>query len=344
MSNHIKQLTKIVVQPAGRGAIPELNMIRAISILYIVFVCHLANYSYGVPTDPTRLIGLLAHCCVANFVFISGFLLSHRYTCSCWNETVIFYRSRFLRIYPMYILTLSAFYLSSFIDARTCLNAALLVQILTAEDLMTLWFVNMILLFYLLVPFYLKKYSTMRTLLITAAITIVLGAIKLKTHLIDIRILQYLPLFTFGIIVPRYGSSLFTAQSKRFQISFILLFLGLAYFHTLFRNFHLPEIALEECAMFVSIPLFWNLGSYLARTASLKILSFISYCAFSIYLVHRLTFALGVHFYQPMTPVSSLLYLIAVLSPLTVIAAYVFQWTYDGVLGRIFRNHKRTAV
>lgn len=331
-------------QSINRAVIPQPTIIRAVAIFCIVFVVHLCGYSEATPFNRTAVSWLLSSCCLGAFCFISGYLLAARYSVANAHDAVLFMKRRFLRIYPPYVIALAGFYAMGLADASACVQGALLVRVLTGNDLLTLWFANMIVLFYLLTPAFLYHYSTSRALGLMLAILIILGLVKIATHRVDMRFFEYLPLFVTGIAVARNQRLDALMRKKQLIAGLIPLMCILAYGSAQWRQDKLPALVITECARFVTIPLFWGLAMALSRTTLMPAFNFVSYCAFALYLLHRITFGLGLQWYQPTGTLRVLLYMGGVLAPCTLLLSWCFQAGYDRLCGRVAARGQRLAA
>ncbi len=311
----------------------------SIAIVYILG-WHLSSYCPAIPLAHFKMPEFVSYCCHGWLFFFIFFLIGKSGACKSRAEAFAFYRRSFLGVYLMFLLTVSGFWLFRIIDAPTWQKAALLLNVPLAQDLLTLWLVNLILLFYLITPLYLIKYSVARNYALTLGMLAPLGFLKLRTHLVDIRFFQFLLLFAAAMAVSQ--NERWAAKIQRGPVVAVLAVLVaiLACAFHFFQERALLSALLQGLAMLVSIPLFWKLGSTLSRRADFRAFRLISFCWFSLFLLHRLTFGAGILLYQPTGIVASLLYSIGVLLPLTLIAAYYFQRACNVLaVGTIFARH-----
>jgi surface polysaccharide O-acyltransferase-like enzyme len=89
---------------------------------------------------------------ISLFVLISGFLTGRRDGGLARGEIWRFYKTRFWRIYLPFVIASGLFLAAGVSDARALFKSVTLVAMLLAPPPFTLWFINMIILFYLIAP------------------------------------------------------------------------------------------------------------------------------------------------------------------------------------------------
>lgn len=128
-----------------------IDILRALSVLYIVGYWHLFNYIQGFP-HANYYTEALTYTILGTFTFASGYLLAGRALGGGVAGLLAFYRRRLLRIYPLYAIALVIFVGIGLVDATIATRAALLVSMLLPPAPPTLWFITMIMSFYLIAP------------------------------------------------------------------------------------------------------------------------------------------------------------------------------------------------
>jgi len=311
------------------------DILRAGAILYIVAYWHLCSYSIALQSH-SRFAELITYCVLGLFCFLSGFLLSQRYAISSRDDIIRFYRNRALRIYPMYFISLTTFLFFRYIDFRTYVKSVFLANMILNQDLLTLWFVTMIFMCYLITPVYLKSYGTRKTIVITVVVYALLVLIHICTHRIDLRLPQYLPVFAFGIIAGR-SDSLRLFLTKRIVAwgGVLFSFAAWGFIHT---TAEIPRMFVTDLAIFLILPIFLVAGRMLSFVLNHQMVEMLSYASFAMYLVHRITFKIGVMIFQPVSFFISIIYFVGFLLPVTIAVAYGFQKMYDTLLEGIYLN------
>ncbi len=123
----------------------------------------------------------LTYISLGTMVYVSGFLLAHRYgALDSLSAVRRFVARRFLRIYPLYLLALLLFAFCSLLPYRSSPRDALLLNMFWGTPVATLWFVELICLYYLWLPLIAWR-AGIRGLLLRGA---VLGAVLTGIHLL----------------------------------------------------------------------------------------------------------------------------------------------------------------
>ena len=202
-----------------RTRVIELDLLRALAIIMVV-IGHLTAY-LAVPQLMTFSVlaasSFLLLFGLAQFFFLSGFVLQYNYGSTVTKDLGTFFKKRLVRIYPLYWLSIiTAFLLltrhigNEYILSRSDLLISLsgLQAILSprfVDPIFTNWFVGVILILYLLFPL-LMYLSNKGMNIITASFLILLPLIALRVafDLVDFRFFLYYGIFVAGILACRY--------------------------------------------------------------------------------------------------------------------------------------------
>jgi peptidoglycan/LPS O-acetylase OafA/YrhL len=193
------------LRPLLRQTVAERNgaidLLRALSILYIVGFWHLLGYAPSVSGYKNALTHRLTVVVLGLFVLISGHLIG-RASISGGADIARFYRRRLIRIYPPYVLALLLFTRSGLLDSGQLLPAILLTSSFGADPPRTLWYIAMLVVFYLLAPFLLllRERLTAPLALALALIAAAVGIAGLATG-VDPRLFLYFSPFVVGLLV-----------------------------------------------------------------------------------------------------------------------------------------------
>lgn len=315
-----------------------IDILRGGAVLYIVGFWHIRGYSTALSSFcRTKTTQFLTCCVLGLFVYLSGFLLSQKYNFEKPGDTLRFYRRRFLRIYPIYLIALTIFLVMGYVNLKGYIRAVLLSNMFTGKHLMTLWFITMILVFYAITPLYLKSYKPVKAIIYTIVAYFGLLILHMNTGIIDLRLPQYLPIFAAGIISARSISIQRALQSKYIVVISFLYFVLLGWLFTKIED-KIISVLVVSLASFAGIPLLQAMAKALAPFLNKKLVFILSYSSFSLYLIHRITFGLGTMLYRPQTIMSAVLYLVCILLPVTIAISYLFQMLYDDILQKIFHT------
>lgn len=303
----------------------SVDYLRAFSMLYIVGFWHLFDYStvsFGHHQPHTKILTLVV---LALFVFISGYMMGGKKNQQMSARQ--FYQRRLLRIYPLYALALAIFYFSGINDGWRTVKGLLGISMYLEPAPLTLWFVSMLVLFYLMTPLLLAMVNRV------AAFGGLVGAIFVATLLwevtvgtVDLRVLMYLPSFCLGIFCANFG---FKSQYIGGRMALLLLpFAGALVFipvplATLDYLKVMPLITL--CAYLV----FYFCYANEARFVPFRAIAFLSYASFAMYLFHRPIYNLLRGLYFPEQPVAQILYLMTAGLLAVAVIAWIAQKSYD---------------
>jgi len=201
------------------------DFLRALAILMII-PAHLSNFLYSTYSK----LGLyafdpyLANMGLGLFIFMSGYLLYYNnHSINSFKDILSFYKKRLLRIFPLYWIALAAFILvfsvfapklnSSFVFPNAqnvfgfsnVLMHVLGLQIFLApayaSPMLTLYFIGLIIVFYIIYPFIIVLSKDAKHLLFVSSI-VFLGFLFFSRTLnvIDHRFFMFFPIFIFGIL------------------------------------------------------------------------------------------------------------------------------------------------
>ena len=319
----------------------EFDVLRVAAMLYVVGFFHLFPYFpplRGIAAIP--IFNTLTCVALGAFVFISAFLLASRSAVANWDDVKTFLNRRFWRVYPLFFLTLVAFLLKDTISPRQFVGGALLLTMLTGRIILTLWFVTMLFLFYLLTPLYLWRSSLLKTALLTLGLSGVLIAVHRATGRVDLRLPMYLLIFGIGIATAQ-KPALWASFSRPWAISAGLVIFALISHFALGDKPHshpknAQEIFWVVLAVTSILPFLLAASRAAARWIPTNLLLALSYGSFAMYLLHRLTYRPLLNLYEPPTVPLMLLYAAFVMIPVTFLLAFWVQKGYDAALNRFF--------
>jgi len=327
------------VSDAGAGthaALPmrkvPIDVMRAVSMLYIVGFWHLLDYTKVVrwhynPVTYRLTVGVLSL-----FVLISGFLTGRKDGGLARGEIWRFYKARFWRIYLPFVIASGLFLAAGMSDTLALVKGVTPVAMLLAPPPFTLWFVSMIVLFYLIAPLLIGLRGS--EVAYIALCTVIVGAMILyqaETGRIDMRLILYFPCFAAGI---------FLAAGSLPSSTLSLIGLQLLAALSLVPTLATPSGKLETdpwaapWALFGSIAVFvvvMRAGRNLKPPA---ILTQLSEASFFMYLLHRPLYLWMQIVWFPSTEKEQVPYLLFVCLPIIGIVAWLCQRAYTGFLQR----------
>ncbi len=312
-----------------------IDLLRAISILYIVGYWHLFNYTSAFPGYKNVYTTWLTVIVLALFTFLAGYLIGAKEEFNSKKDLFSYYTKKVLRIYPLYLLAILLFYLLEISDFKTLLKASVFLSMFKTPAPLTLWFITMIFNFYIIAPILVKTKNNLRHLLIIS-ITIMLIFLSYSsiTGFLDYRIIVYFPAFVAGIIIATKEK--FFLQLK--PVFYLLLFLTtipliLIEFDskTLNRLMRIPFNVSGSVALYI-----------MSRTISgqplKKLISHISYASFTMLIFHRPVYKLLKSLYFPENPNFQIIYLIFFCLPMVLIISWLIQAGYDKLTKKMYSS------
>jgi surface polysaccharide O-acyltransferase-like enzyme len=327
------------VSDAGAGtqaAVPmrkvPIDVMRAVSMLYIVGFWHLLDYTKVVGWHYNPVTYRLTVGALSLFVLISGFLTGRQDGGLARGEIWRFYRTRFWRIYLPFVIASGLFLVAGISDTFALVKGVTLVGMLLAPPPFTLWFVNMIVLFYLIAPLLIRmRGNEAAYITLCAAIVGAMIVYQAVTERIDMRLILYFPCFAAGIFLATRS-----LPSSTLSLTFLLLLAALSLVPTLAR----PAWGLEGDPWAAPWALFGSLAVFVVvmrAGRNLKppaILTQFSEASFFVYLLHRPLYLWMQIVWFPSTERAQVPYLLFVCLPTIAIVAWICQRAYTGFLQR----------
>ncbi len=207
----------------------------------LILVHHLVGYTYTPSllelvdrTDyhifPLFFLGL------SLFFFVSGYALYHNYTTFSTRRAVGgFLKRRAIRIYPLYWIAIAAFIMLGigawgnniwWVVAQICGAQGLLAPRF-GTPVITLWFIGVILLFYLIYPFVVSFSSTSKRLVLALLMPLLLFVVlRVAFNLVDFRFFVYYALFFGGVLASIYDVFNRYAVKTSYVVVSVLLLIG----------------------------------------------------------------------------------------------------------------------
>jgi len=324
----------------------EFDFMKSVAIV-LVLLQHLPDYGIGLLV-PIRDYFHFAHLGLGLFIFISGYLLYNNNPHIRLSNVFTFYRKRLIRIYPLYLAALVSFFLIFEIvsvylgfDFVSAFNRNLIsyiihvfsAQVLLApkyvEPLLTLWYIGLILLYYLLYPVLIIRSRSLNDIFLRSiVIFLIFGGVHVFFHVIDERFFLYYFTFITGIIVS--NKKIFSHAKFNRSIPVVLLL----YISTFLVYDYLNELNIftRLFILYITIMSFTFLMFYTGRSLLhissgrlQNIFLAISTSSYCVYLFHRPILSLFYGASLVLGPTVSGLVVIFVSIPATFIIGYYIQ-------------------
>ncbi|MFZ5908632.1 MAG: acyltransferase family protein [Chloroflexota bacterium] len=323
----------------------EFDYLRALAVLVLLFH-HSGIYQtplFGISLEAMQPYG--SSFINGTFLFLSGYFalisLQHRE-----GDLFAFYRSKFIRIYPPYLVALLLFvYLIGYslrkrdlfiylIGMQTIFSPAV------AKPLLTLWFIGILGLFFFIfgILIYVFRTDVQRLL---GAFTLFVAAyiIRISTGLIDDRFFLYFFVFLMGVVVGRSaGLTGFLLSPRWLPGKFMMLLAGLSGYWLALTSgveaISIPYIVAADIFILSSVVFFLALFARFTEQPN-PLWGRIAKASFFTYLFHRPVW----HVCQTLVDVSpggseALLNLLPG-SLLTLFLAYYLQKGYDRLVSKL---------
>ena len=313
----------------------SFEVVRVLAAFYIIFFWHQVNY-INLDTFKTESTQLIALVCLGTFFVMSGYFLTlgEKITSAKNKKSAIvqFYVKRLLRIYPLYAFAVLTFFMLEIGDwtwLRLLLSLTLLAAIFDLSPL-TLWFVNVIFLFYIIAPFFWKyTYSSLRILAFGATFFAILVLLNQLTDFVDERLFIYFPSFLFGMLIGKEK----ILHDKLNSLAFGMISgVSAAIILFIYYAVGFPFLILNIVIPILSLPFLLNISKLLvAYMHKSKLIEYCSTASFAAYLFHRPIFEVS---YQ-VIPKNNVVSISAVIIA-TIVISYLIQRFYTQFITRIF--------
>lgn len=315
-----------------------IDLLRVISILYVVGFIHLLNYTQAILNYQNVVTFRITAVVLGTFVMISGYFIGGENI--TYRSLLSFYKKKILRIYPPYVVALVVFTVLGISDMTTFFKALVGISMFAIPAPATLWFISMLIVFYFVGPLFvlLSSRGLLKNIIFYFFVLLLFAAyaffskILVNDALLDVRVAVYLAPFMIGIYIANNmkvevkKTALVTCALVG-MISFVLS----CYLDSESKNMNLlysiPLIIFLSLFLFMS---FYQISitSYRAK----KSIIFLSTASYFMYLFHRPFYVVIKKIYFPDSPVLQLLFLLLVCLPVIIFSTYAMQKTYDNLL------------
>ena len=326
----------------------RFDVARVVCMTYIVVFVHLYGYIYNVKSAYfIPVCATLTDACLGLFTFVSGYLLGKKYVfgkhgiCSVWT----FYKKRILRIVPLFVLSVFILWLIGFNDTGSSINGLLCISPFVKPRPMTLWYIPVILLCYLITPLVSRNSLKWR---ICSSLLIWGGLVLLERVIpsIDKRLMFNMFFYLGGVISsPRFDWRFKIHYGNMVKILCVMVFLTLLVLGHMFANFHSLSYKRWSAGIGVFAILFLceymsniifkinveNRGMKRTRLHDIAIwiVGTVSYASMACYMFHRLFFWMGELVWNPSVVWVKWIYMGCIVFPLMLGLSYYIQKYYD---------------
>jgi len=312
-----------------------LDYVRSLSMMYVVGFWHLFNYTDAFPLYMNFATQKFTLIVLGTFIFVSGYLIGA--TSKSKFTLKEFFIKRFIRIYPLYALSLLIFYAVGLLDFYTVWKSIVFVSLFDGSSPLTLWFITVLFTYYLLAPIYIESSKNVFSYIILFSLilcTILILSVFFPS--IDGRFLQYYACFFVALYI---GKEIPQFIDKKSTLVALLLFFPAVAISFVNVKYRIIDTLIAMVMVLIGAFVIVGLAKrFNARLIDSKFISVLAYSSFCMYLLHRPIFLLLKEFYFPATPIYQTLYLYIVCLPIIGVASYYSQLVYDSFISRIIEK------
>lgn len=307
----------------------KFDTARTIAMFYIVGIFHLSGY-VGYYLNDYYIGNTICFSCLGLFTFMSGYLLGNKYNFNSYKDVLFFYRKRFIRIYPLFIIASISLYLIGLNDFKQTIIGLIGLSPFVKQSPITLWYVSMIVVFYFILPL-LKRKTLQGKLLLLCAGGVLFVLLRILGDVpIGSTFIYHYCIFTSGVILSTHLSvkkfDMITSSVKLMTWSIVLYILLLLLANYSFANITIVKLGIGLVGVFS----FLSFSAVIQNIFSIqRITFFLSYGSMVAYMFHRLFYWGALKLYCPETPFLKVLYLFVIILPVIMLASYFIQKTYD---------------
>lgn len=308
-----------------------IDLLRGLSLLYIVGYWHMFNYTDAFPEYYNSITQRAALIVLGTFVFLSGYFIGLKNIAINKHGMMQFYKNRLLRIYPLYLIAIGLFMFFGLSDMATSIKAGLIISMLMKPAPLTLWFITMLMIFYIISPLLIHATRTIKISKLTIYYLIFISFLLMYsyfTKMLDNRIILYFPAFALGVFVANKDIKIL---NKNYVI-YALIFMGFSIFISFLKT---PYGLLN---LLMNTPMVVSCSYFLFRAAKVivvtsdqasKMIVLLSYSGYCMYLFHRPIYTTLTRMYFPETYLYQIIYLVVFCVPCIILSSFIIQKTYD---------------
>lgn len=308
----------------------EFDFCRSICVLWIVAFWHLQYYlapEFQLEGKIWEICRVLTNGVLATFTFLSGFFLK-KYTFSNINDVIDFYKKRLIRFYPLYAISTVLMVILCGGGLNKLIASLLGYALFTNSSLQTLWYFNMLIIFYAITPLLPRFIQITRNKSVKIFLLQLMGVVifLFLFYLFgDDRLWVYFPYYLLGL---NCKYEYITRLSKNWIMGLVLLMIfvlflfieqtkGIEYMIILLFSFLIVSLSTK-----INIPTKFN-----------GIIEFISLGSMCAYLFHRQFYALVLIVQKYITGFQTMNLFVATMAVVMLLCiSYYIQLIYNKVI------------
>lgn len=319
----------------------RFDIARVLCMTFIVAFCHLYAYIHTevLAASVIPWCAVVTSACLGLFSFTSGYLLGSKYCFKNRQELWIFYKKRVLRVFPLFIAAAILLYLIGFNNSRSSLNGMLCLSPFIEPRPLTLWYIPVILVCYIITPLVCRKGFRWRFISALIVILIVM-ALGVLFPSIDWRLTFNMLFYLIGLVSAPYFDWKFKKSPfiKWLTIITFIILCAITQIYepgkTYIRSFAgFGVFAILFVSEFITDGIFGKGG------VMTSVMTNISYASMACYMFHRFFFWFGELIWNPEIQWIKWVYMAGIVFPISIIISYYIQLGYDKLLKIISLNH-----
>ncbi len=327
----------------------EFDVLRSLA-LFSLFLHHGGIYNFSIfGFSLISFIPYLELFLLGSFTFMAGYLLMKSFYKTHERSLLSIWASKITRIYVPYIVALLL--LAIFFDIEaTRLDLvihAFGVQLLLAPrigiPIMTIWYVGLLLVYYLIFPILLKFVDSFLGIFVTSVLVFLAAyMITIRWEFFEYRFFYYYLVFLAGILCAKARCLRAISTTKYYLMDkFVFMLIGI-YGLSMFKEEPLysvnPLFILVITVYILSMVLFvFSLIQIFIRGSDqLTLFGYVAYASYFAFLFHRPIWKLILQPFSFQTDLSWFLYIIIVGSAIVISVSHYLQKTYNSIIQRYY--------
>lgn len=345
----------------SKPRIVELDVIRCLGIVFVISLWHGQGYVFAAAHWSTiagrsglSVSGTVVVIALGLIAFVSGYGMAYGYgVLAEKGDAGRFLIRRALRLYPMYVVALTVFLTISYpllapmhsfdwvLAQYACVGVPLSGWV--GAPILTLWFVQLILLYCVVYAVVMSRKSQRARLLTLVFVLVVLSVATFFLRLCDIRVIEYVPAFVVGAMGGR------VRWTPRINGPFILdsaALIAVAIAYVSLHPSHSGAASAVAPLLIAILPILavapaWAMSTWIVAHVTGKAIAVAAYASYGAYLCQRPVLNALASWWNPSTALLAELWFAVVGLVLAFVIAYAIQRCNDWIFAPLARKTRR---
>ena len=319
-----------------KNRIIYLDNCRALCMLWIIGVWHLLGYCEITGWMTSPYARAITNGVLASFTLISGLFLGRK-ECIDKKDIIVFWKKRLIRIYPLFFISCTSFYLIHLYFGYHYINSSrqyiltlLGLATFVGESPQTIWYISMLIMYYFISPLILSIQRRNIRYGIVVILYLVLIMLKIMGSRVDTKIIVLFPFYFVPLLLSNKILTAFENDQLIFKlipvsiIGFVIINSSVCY------NSASVMFSIISSLLFLCITV--SLAKVISRIKLINhILYYFGYASMVAYLFHRQWYGLiQFTFFRSQNAVP-LYAAYLIMLPSIIVIAYVVQRIYDRI-------------